>query len=204
MAVLLDVPFLTVTAKGLQRHDESPVWSIPGAGPLFQPERARNLADREICVALAGAVAESVHNDWDWRLTPCGRKDRDFAIEITWDLEHDWEARCAWVSRVREITRDFFCLLDVWWAVQDVADQLRKKGTVTRNEVRGIVRKRLTVPKQIDERHSTNEYRWRRIEDVRSLGAVQPDGAHFAPTCEHVYANLSDHGKVSLVKVAAA
>jgi hypothetical protein len=199
IACLLDIPFLAVTPQGLQRQDECPLWAIPGSGPVFQPERARQRVDREICAIFAGPIAESIHNDWDWKLTKRGRQDRDYAIELTWDLEHEWEARRAWVDRIREIALDFFAMLDVWNVVKEVAHQLQRDGTVTRNQVRGIARTQLKVPQQLDERHSYEESRWRWLEHARHLGTRPSDTAD-TPTVEQVFAGLN----APIVRMAVA
>jgi hypothetical protein len=125
MATLLDVPFLAVTSTGLQRRG-------------IAPASTRHVADREICVAMAGPIAKAIVEFLHGR----GRQspDQTSALEIARQFEKRPKSFTAgWVNRMTETAWDYLCIPDVWIAVFKVACKIHERGTVSRAEVQAIV-----------------------------------------------------------------
>ena len=188
MACLLGIPFSAITPKGIHRYDEWPIWAVQDS------EQARQFVEREMCVALAGPVAQAINCNWKKYTRARGTNDAAYAMEITWGFGDDDAGRAEWVDRVSAITCTILDHPGVWNTVLDVAHRLRQSKSFSGPVVRDIVRKRLTLAAQTDERYTDEESRWCRVEDARAHAAGQPPcpkNTHNTISLDQVLAELN-------------
>jgi hypothetical protein len=195
MSCLLGIPFSDVTRKGIHRYDEWPIWAVPGSGPGFDPGRARQFVSREIGVALAGPLAQAINDDSKPYTRARGINDEAYAMEITWGFGDEQAASFAWVGTVREISRAILTIPRVWETVEDIALRLQESKILPGTLVRDIVRTRLGLAPQSDERYSLQEAQWCRMEDARVLAhgqrAASPKNTHNTLSREDVLARFT-------------
>ena len=136
-ACLMRVPFTEVritpdsrgrAADGVAGHVALegaawPDWAVP-VHPSFDRKRARQYVAHNVCMTLAGPLAETLHTRC-WQDLPMNEGDDEFwAWELSECLYPARKQRSDWVNRLRFHTLETLQAADVWAAVDAVAREL--------------------------------------------------------------------------------
>lgn len=130
-ACLMRVPFTEVRitgSKGVAGYvalegDAWPDWAVP-VHPSYDRKRAREYAAHNVCMTLAGPLAETLHTRC-WQDLPMNEGDDEFcAWELSEFLYPTRKQRSDWVNRLRFHTLETLQAVDVWAAVDAVAREL--------------------------------------------------------------------------------
>jgi hypothetical protein len=155
VACLMHVPFHSVTvAPGpvpvddlrrttlgqIELNIEWPDWAIPFS-PCFDRTRARRFVARDVCMTLAGPLAETLHTRC-WQQQPGDEQDDEWAAyEIAEDcrVARSPKATREWVNRLRFSTLEMLRIPYVWAAVDAVAGKLVKRKRLNSAQVHQLV-----------------------------------------------------------------
>ena len=150
--LLMDLPFVRVeifpdrhptppdgTVLGNVISDRGwPVWACPGTAE-YKPRQAREYFKRDVCMTLAGPLAETLHTRC-WQELPMNEGDDEWvAYELAGELYPQRSSQFEWVNRLRFQTLQQLLCPEVWAAVEAVADALFRRRSLTNHQVQLLV-----------------------------------------------------------------
>ena len=155
VACLFNIPLFAVTVAPGPRDSSGgrvmgnvqlvlkiPKWANPWL-PEFDHKRGRQYIARNICMTLAGVLAETLHTRcWQQTAEHEGTDDESLAHAVALPLHSTPKATRNWVNRLRFQTLETLRAPDVWAAVDAVARELVQRNTLTGAEVRALVKRR--------------------------------------------------------------
>jgi hypothetical protein len=151
--LLMDLPFVRVeifpdrhptppdgTVLGNVISDRGwPLWACPGTAE-YKPRQAREYFKRDVCMTLAGPLAETLHTRC-WKELPMNEGDDEFvAYELASELYPQRGTRFNWLNTLRFQTLEMLHHPLVWQSVEAVADAIFRFRTLTCGQVQQLVR----------------------------------------------------------------
>jgi hypothetical protein len=113
--------------------------------PTFDRKRTRQYAARNVCMTVAGPLAESLHLRC-WTQPPGDKGDDEFmAFEVAaaCDVARTPKGTRNWINRLRFQTLETLRTPEVWAAVETVAQELATRKVLRGPEVHSLVNRAL-------------------------------------------------------------
>ena len=154
VACLMDIPFSRVAvtpnnktrdSDGMITHGYLTLEHVPLPDCVwpfhadFDPRRAREYMGHNICMTLAGPLAETLHTRC-WQDLPMNKGDDEYVAFFVADLLYSQrKPQHEFVNRLRFQTLEMLEQADVWAAVTAVAQKLVVRKRLNRAQVNAVV-----------------------------------------------------------------
>jgi hypothetical protein len=131
------IPDFTLSRDDSARHP-IPRFSCPGEEPPegVESTRLQEMLQRRVQTLLAGEVAQELAG---FPAELGTEADEEAILQSAMELGADLDVQAAFVTWMRWTTRELLASPEQWWKVEAVAETLLERGSMTPEEVRGVL-----------------------------------------------------------------